>query len=95
MLGDFLADENSVSAEEEAEKSDLRECVRDELHKLSPREELVLRLRYGFEGGKCLTLDEIGRMLGVTRERVRQIEAKALRKLRSPAHTKHFLDRSA
>lgn len=62
------------------------------LHKLTPREEMVLRLRYGIDDGRARTLEEVGREFNVTRERIRQIEAKALRKLRHPSKSKKLKD---
>jgi len=87
VLGDMLADEELVLPEEAAEQNVLKVRVREALHELPPREAQVLRLRYGFHDGKIYTLREVGRKLGITRERVRQIETHALSRLRatSPA----------
>jgi RNA polymerase primary sigma factor len=70
----------------------LREEVEDLLATLSPKERRVLQLRYGLVDGRLLTLEEVGKRLGVTRERIRQIEAKALRKLRHPSRSKKLKD---
>lgn len=87
VLGDMLADEELVLPEEAAEQNVLKVRVREALHDLPPREAQVLRLRYGFHDGKVYTLREVGRKMGITRERVRQIETHALARLRatSPA----------
>lgn len=83
VLGDMLADEELISPEDAAEQNVLKHRVREALHELSPREAQVLRLRYGFHQGKVHTLREVGRKLGITRERVRQIETHALARLRA------------
>ncbi len=70
----------------------LKEQLIGVLHKLTPREEMVLRLRYGIDDGRARTLEEVGREFNVTRERIRQIEAKALRKLRHPSKSKKLKD---
>ena len=88
VLGDFIADDSSIAPEDVADSSDLRERIHDALQKLTSREAKVLMMRYGFEGGKCYTLEEVGKEFNVTRERIRQIEAKALRKLRHPSRSK-------
>lgn len=80
-LGDFIPDSDTPSPEEEAYKSLLKEELSNALHTLNPREEHVLKLRYGLLDGKTYTLEEIGQQLKITRERIRQIEKKALRKL--------------
>ncbi len=90
VLGDFIADEETETPEETAELSDIRERIENALNTLTPREATVLRLRFGFEGGRCYTLEEVGKIFNVTRERIRQIEAKALRKLRHPSRSKNF-----
>ncbi len=91
-LVDFIEDSRAASPSEVAAQSMLREQLLNALHKLTPREEKVIRLRYGLEDGKSRTLDEVGREFNVTRERIRQVEAKALRKLRNPARTKWLKD---
>jgi RNA polymerase primary sigma factor len=88
LLGDFVEDPNAQSLEESGARAVLREQVAEVLESLSPRERRVLDLRYGLDNGRQHTLDEIGLELGVTRERIRQIEAKALRKLRHPSRSK-------
>lgn len=82
-LGDFVPDENAISPSEMAELLDARDRVRKELETLTAREQKVLRLRYGIFDGHPRTLEEVGKVFNVTRERIRQIEAKALRKLRN------------
>lgn len=82
-LGDFVPDENAISPSEMAEILDSRDRVRKELEALTAREQQVLRLRYGIYDGHPRTLEEVGKVFNVTRERIRQIEAKALRKLRN------------
>ncbi len=85
-LGDFIRDEQAVSPEEAAGRSMLRQEIRDTLSEvLTPREQMVLQLRFGLGNGHQYPLEKVGEQLGVTRERVRQIETEALRKLRSPA----------
>lgn len=91
-LGDFIEDNNATSPSESAEKSMLREQLLIVLNTLTPRENEVLRKRYGLEDNKPKTLEEVGREFNVTRERIRQIEAKALRKLRHPNRTKKLKD---
>lgn len=91
-LVDFIEDSRAASPSDVAAQSMLREQLLSALHKLTPREEKVIRLRYGLEDGKSRTLDEVGREFNVTRERIRQVEAKALRKLRNPARTKWLKD---
>jgi RNA polymerase primary sigma factor len=88
MLGDFVEDQNAQLLEEAGARAVLRDQMEVVLNSLSPRERKVLDLRYGLESGRQHTLDEIGNELGVTRERIRQIEAKALRKLRHPSRSK-------
>ncbi len=83
MLGDFIEDQEAPPPDELATDNLLREHVRDILSRLPPREARILQLRYGLLDGQTLTLNEVGRKMGVTRERVRQIEAQALRRLRS------------
>ena len=87
-LGDFIKDERNVSPEEYATNEMLKDEIAEVLLTLTEREEKVIRLRFGLEDGKSRTLEEVGQMFGVTRERIRQIEAKALRKLRHPSRSK-------
>ena len=91
-LGDFLADERTMSPEEYATYEILKDELRDVLKTLTKREEEVLELRFGLLDGSCHTLEEVGKKFGVTRERIRQIEAKALRKLRHPSRAKRLRD---
>ena len=91
-LGDFLEDEKSLSPSEVAESKMLKEQLIQVLNTLTPREEKVLRLRYGLDDSHPRTLEEVGREFNVTRERIRQIEAKALRKLRHPNRLKKLKD---
>ena len=91
-LGDFLADERTMSPEEYATYEILKDELRDVLKTLTKREEEVLELRFGLLDGSCHTLEEVGKKFGVTRERIRQIEAKALRKLRHPSRAKRLKD---
>ena len=91
-LGDFIKDERNMSPEEYATNEMLKDEIADVLLTLTEREEKVIRLRFGLEDGKSRTLEEVGQMFGVTRERIRQIEAKALRKLRHPSRAKLLKD---
>ena len=91
-LGDFIPDEEAQVPAEAAYQSLLREQLGDVLGTLTPREEKVLRLRFGLEDGRLRTLEEVGKEFNVTRERIRQIEAKALRKLRHPSRSKRLKD---
>ncbi|MBQ2723333.1 MAG: RNA polymerase sigma factor RpoD [Clostridia bacterium] len=91
-LVDFIEDTQSVTPSDVAAQTMLREQLITALHKLNPREEKVLRLRYGIDDGKQRTLEEVGNEFDVTRERIRQIEAKALRKLRTPSKSKKLRD---
>ena len=91
-LGDFIQDESSLSPEEYTENEILKEEIDDVLKSLQQREQEVLRLRFGLKDGTCHTLEEVGKKFNVTRERIRQIEAKALRKLRHPSRAKKLRD---
>ncbi|MBE6148713.1 MAG: RNA polymerase sigma factor RpoD [Firmicutes bacterium] len=91
-LGDFLKDESSLSPEEYTENEILKEEIKQVLMSLQPREQEVLELRFGLIDGTCHTLEEVGKKFNVTRERIRQIEAKALRKLRHPSRAKKLKD---
>jgi len=88
-LGDFIEDKDVVSPSDAAIGLSLRETMAGVLKKLSPREERIIRMRFGFEDGNQRTLEEVGQVFAVTRERIRQIEAKALRKLRHPSRSSH------
>ncbi|PJF47397.1 MAG: RNA polymerase sigma factor RpoD [Candidatus Thermofonsia Clade 3 bacterium] len=92
LLGEFIPDENAPSPYDSAALQMLKQQVRSVLQNLSQRERDVLEMRFGFRDGKTHTLEEVGRMFNVTRERVRQIEAKALRKLRHPHHSRRLRD---
>lgn len=91
-LGDFIEDDDSPSPAEQAAFTLLKEQLFDVLKELTPREEQVLKMRYGLEDGRTRTLEEVGKEFNVTRERIRQIEAKALRKLRHPSRSKKLKD---
>ena len=91
-LGDFIEDEGASAPAEVASYTLLREQLTDVLGTLTPREEKVLKLRFGLEDGRSRTLEEVGKEFNVTRERIRQIEAKALRKLRHPSRSKKLKD---
>lgn len=91
-LGDFLEDEKSKAPQDYAEAGMLREQLAAVLNTLTPREEMVIRLRYGLDDAHPRTLEDVGKEFGVTRERIRQIEAKALRKLRHPNRSKRLKD---
>ena len=91
-LGDFIEDEEALAPAEAASFFLLREQLDDVLNTLTPREKKVLQLRFGLNDGRSRTLEEVGNVFGVTRERIRQIEAKALRKLRHPSRSKKLKD---
>ena len=91
-LGDFLKDESSLSPEEYTTNQILKEEIKSVLATLQTREQQVLELRFGLIDGTCYTLEEVGKRFNVTRERIRQIEAKALRKLRHPSRAKKLKD---
>ena len=91
-LGDFIPDDDAPAPAEVAAFTLLKEQLMEVLDTLTPREEKVLRLRFGLDDGKARTLEEVGREFNVTRERIRQIEAKALRKLRHPSRSKKLKD---
>lgn len=91
-LGDFIEDQEATSPAEHAAYELLKEQLEDVLDTLTDREENVLRLRFGIDDGRTRTLEEVGKVFGVTRERIRQIEAKALRKLRHPSRSKQLKD---
>lgn len=92
-LMDFIRDEDALAPDEAALKTITNEDIDGVLKTLSPREEAVIRLRFGLKDGRCHTLEEVGMEFDVTRERIRQIEAKALRKLRHPVRSNKFKDR--
>jgi len=92
VLGDFIADDRQVSPYDATSQQMLRENISEVLGALSDREARVLKMRFGLNGGKAMTLEEVGQKFGVTRERIRQIEAKALRKLRHPSRRKRLQD---
>ena len=91
-LGDFIQDEDSPAPQDSAAHTLLREQLEEVMDTLTPREAMVLKLRFGLEDGKARTLEEVGKQFDVTRERIRQIEAKALRKLRHPSRSKKLRD---
>ncbi|HBL85413.1 MAG: RNA polymerase sigma factor RpoD [Clostridiales bacterium GWF2_38_85] len=91
-LGDFIADDHTPSPSDKAASTMLHEQLLEVLHTLTPREESVLKLRFGLEDGRQRTLEEVGKIFDITRERIRQIEAKALRKLRHPSRSKRLKD---
>jgi RNA polymerase primary sigma factor len=91
-VADFIKDESNMSPEEYAINEVLKDIISDALDTLTEREKQVLKLRFGLEDGTCRTLEEVGNMFGVTRERIRQIEAKALRKLRHPSRSRKLKD---
>ncbi len=89
-LGDFIPDEDTPSPAEATSTNILREELERQLHTLTPREEHVIKLRFGLYDGRTRTLEEVGKEFDITRERIRQIEAKALRKLRHPSRARHL-----
>ena len=91
-LGDFIADDTQISPYDATSKRLLRENIEEVLRALSDREAKVLKMRFGLSGGRAMTLEEVGKEFGVTRERIRQIEAKALRKLKHPSRRKKLQD---
>ena len=91
-LGDFIQDEDSPAPQDSAAHTLLREQLEEVMDTLTPREAMVLKLRFGLQDGKARTLEEVGKQFDVTRERIRQIEAKALRKLRHPSRSKKLRD---
>ena len=91
-LGDFIEDHDARAPAEEASFTLLREQLDEVLKTLTEREQRVLRLRFGLDDGRARTLEEVGQKFGVTRERIRQIEAKTLRKLRHPSRSKKLKD---
>src|SRR5258708_193542 len=91
-VGDFIADETQISPYDATSQRMLKENVDEVLNALSDREARVLKMRFGLNGGRQMTLEEVGQKFGVTRERIRQIEAKALRKLRHPSKRKRLQD---
>ena len=91
-LGDFIPDDEALAPADAASMSLLKEQLAEVLKTLTPREEKVLSLRFGLEDGNPKTLEEVGKEFNVTRERIRQIEAKALRKLRHPSRSKKLKD---
>ena len=91
-LGDFIPDDDAPAPAEAAAYSLLKEQIEDVLGSLNDREQKVLKLRFGLEDGRARTLEEVGKEFDVTRERIRQIEAKALRKLRHPSRSKKLRD---
>ena len=91
-LGTFIQDENAISPQESATQVMLKEQLLEVLNSLTPREQKVIMLRYGIEDGHSRTLEDVGKEFNVTRERIRQIEAKALKKLRQPSRSKRLKD---
>ena len=92
-LMDFIRDEDALAPDDAALKTITNEDIDSVLHTLTPREEAVIRLRFGLKDGRCHTLEEVGSEFNVTRERIRQIEAKALRKLRHPVRSNKFREK--
>ena len=92
-LVDFISDDEAPAPDDAALKAITKEDIDAVLKTLAPREEEVVRLRFGLRDGRCHTLEEVGSQFNVTRERIRQIEAKALRKLRHPVRSNKFKDK--
>jgi RNA polymerase primary sigma factor len=91
-LGSFVEDEGTLEPAEATHQRLLREGIEEVLSSLTPREARILRLRYGLQNGRSYTLEEVGRKFGLTRERIRQIESKALRRLRHPSRSRQLKD---
>ena len=91
-ISNFIKDENAVSPDDAVVRKVLREQLMEVLETLTPREQKVIRLRYGLDDSHPRTLEEVGKEFNVTRERIRQIEAKALRKLKNPSRSKKLQD---
>lgn len=91
-IGDFIEDKDNLSPEEYANRVLLKERINEVLATLTPREERVIRLRYGLDDGRSHTLEEVGKEFNITRERIRQIEAKAIKKMRHPSRAKYLKD---
>ena len=91
-LGDFIEDRNALPPADAALRQLLKEQIAEVLSSLTPREHRIIQLRFGLEDGRSRTLEEVGKEFGVTRERIRQIEAKALRKLRHPSRSRKLRD---
>jgi len=92
FLGDFIDDKNAVAPPDAASRQILKEQIEEVLGTITPRERRVIQLRFGLEDGRARTLEEVGKEFNVTRERIRQIEAKALRKLRHPSRSRKLKD---
>ena len=92
FLSDFIQDEGTLTPTQSTRESMLNDSVEDVLDSLTEKEAMVIRLRYGIDDGETKTLEDVGKMFGVTRERIRQIEAKALRKLRHPSRSQKLKD---
>ena len=92
QLGDFLEDDKTPPPSQIVAESMMKQTLSDVLHILTPREEQVIRMRYGLDDGQQRTLEEVGKAFNVTRERIRQIEVKALRKIKRPNMSKNLVD---
>ncbi|MCL2771515.1 MAG: sigma-70 family RNA polymerase sigma factor, partial [Firmicutes bacterium] len=92
VIGDTVKDESIAAPDEQVETSVLRNLLNDAINTLTPREQSVIKLRYGLVDGRQRTLEEVGNQFNVTRERIRQIEAKALKKLKQPNRSKYLRD---